>query len=94
MHIVLLLILLLAVETFAAGIILRRLQDRHPEVWAELGLKNSGEAGLSETWLAMTRFIYSGACLRLDDVALNVLCATIVIGETGILYVAISALAK
>jgi len=91
MHIVLLLILLLAIEIFAAGIILRRLQDRHPEVWAELGLKDSEESGLSEKWLAMTRFIYSGASFKLDDVPLNVLCATIVIGEVGIVYVVIVA---
>lgn len=91
MQIFLLLILLLMVEFFAAGIILRRLQDQHPEVWTGLGLKDSDNAGLSEKWLAMTRFIYSGGSFKLDDVPLNVLCATIVLGEAGIVYVALFA---
>jgi hypothetical protein len=86
MHIVLLLILLLVIEVFAAGIIVRRLQTRHAAVCAELGLPASSDSDLSQQWLAMTRFIYSGACFRLDDVPLNVLCATIVLGEIGIVY--------
>lgn len=91
MHILLLLILLLMVEVFAAGIILRRLQDQHPQVWADLGLKDSENADLGEKWMAMTRFIYSGASFKLDDVPLNVLCATIVMGEAGIVYVVLFA---
>lgn len=86
MRILLLLILLLVIEVFAAGIIVRRLQTRHAAVWAELGLPASSDSDLSQQWLAMTRFIYSGACFRLDDVPLNVLCATIVLGEIGIVY--------
>lgn len=86
MNIVLLLILLAVVESFAAGIILRRLEARHAEAWARLGLPPFAEADLGQKWLGMTRFIYSGACLKLDDVPLNVLCATIVIGEIAILY--------
>jgi len=92
MHIFLLLILLLVFEFFAAGIILRRLQDQHPEVCAELGLKDTEDAVLSEKWMAMTRFIYSGGSFKLDDVPLNVLCATIVMGEAGIVYLALFAL--
>lgn len=86
MNLILLLVLLAVVETFAAGIILRRVQTRHAEVWEKLGLPPFQEADLSQKWLGMTRFIYSGACLRVDDVPLNVLCATIVIGEIAILY--------
>ena len=87
MTIVLLLILLAVVENFAAWIILKRLETRHAEVWAQLGVPSFDDSTISQKWWAMTRFIYGGACLRLDDVPLNVLCATIVIGETAILYV-------
>ncbi len=86
MHIVLLLVLLVVVEIFAAGIILRRLETRHADVWARLGMPAYHEASLAQKWVGMTRFIYSGACLRLDDMPLNALCATIVIGEIAILY--------
>ena len=86
MHLVLLLVLLVVVEAVASGIILRRLETRHAEVWARLDMPAYQEADLGQKWVAMTKFIYSGACLRLDDVPLNVLCATIVIGEIAILY--------
>lgn len=89
MTIVLLLILLFIVEYYAAGIILRRLESRHPEAFARLGVSGKGETTPSEKWMAMTRFIYSGACLRVDDVPLNILCAVLVMGEVGILYAAI-----
>ncbi len=87
MTIVLLLVLLFVVEYFAAGIILRRLESRHPELFAKLNMRSAGESSLSEKWVAMTRFIYSGACLRVDDVPLNILCASIVLGEIAIIYV-------
>jgi hypothetical protein len=87
MTIVLLLVLLFVVEYFAAGIILRRLESRHPDLFEKLGMPDADEAGMSEKWVAMTRFIYSGACLRVDDVPLNVLCASIVLGEIAIIYV-------
>ena len=86
MNLVLLLILLVVVEAFATGIILRRLETRHADVWTQLGMPALSEADLGQKWLALTKFIYSGACLRLDDVPLNVLCATLVIGEIAVLY--------
>jgi len=86
MTIVLLLVLLFVVEYFAAGIILRRLESRHPDLFAKLNMRSLRESSLSENWVAMTRFIYSGACLRIDDVPLNILCAAIVMGEVAILY--------
>ena len=86
MKLILLLILLMVVEAFASGIILRRLETRHADVWARLGMPPYSEADLGQKWVGMSKFIYSGACLRLDDVPLNVLCATIVIGEIAILY--------
>lgn len=89
MTIVLLLVLLFVVEYFAAGIILRRLESRHPELFTKLDTPGAAEATLSEKWVAMTRFIYSGACLRIDDVPLNILCAVIVMGEVAILYAVI-----
>jgi hypothetical protein len=89
MTIVLLLLLLSAAEFFVAGIILRRLESRHPDLFVKLGMTSVEQATLSEKWLAMTRFIYSGACLRVDDVPLNILCAAIVMGEVGILYAVI-----
>ena len=90
MTIVLLLVLLFVVEYFAAGIILRRLKSRHPELFAKLNMRSASESSLSEKWVAMTRFIYSGACLRVDDVPLNILCASIVLGEIAIIYVILS----
>ena len=85
MQLVLLLILLVVVEAFATGIILRRLAARHTAVWTQLGLPALSEAAIGQQWVALTKFIYSGACLRLDDVPLNVLCATLVIGEIAVL---------
>lgn len=86
MTILLLLLLLLVVETIAASIILRRLETRHTEVWAALKLPKAADATLSEKWLAMTMFIYSGRCFRIDDAPLSILCATLVLGEIAILY--------
>ena len=94
MNLVLLLILLVVVEAFATGIILRRLETRHTAVWTQLGMPALSEADSGQKWVALTKFIYSGACLRLDDVPLNALCATLVIGEVAVLYaIAISILA-
>ena len=86
MNLVLLVILLVVVEAFAAGIILRRLEARHTAVWTKLGMPSLDEADSVQKWVALTKFIYSGACLRLDDVPLNALCASLVIGEIAVLY--------
>ena len=86
MRVVLLLILLMMAEVFASEIILRRLKTRHADTCSSLGLPDADGASLPEKWMAMTKFIYSGACFRLDDVPLNVLCATVVIGEMVVLY--------
>ena len=89
MRVFLLLILLMMAEVFASEIILRRVKTRHADACANLGLPDADGATLGEKWLAMTKFIYSGACFRLDDVPLNMLCATVVIGEMVILYAVI-----
>ena len=86
MTILLLLVLLFLVENLAAWLIVRRLEHRHAELWSGMGMPKAADLTLTQQWLAMTRFIYGGACLRVDDVPLNILCATIVMGEVAILY--------
>jgi len=72
----LIILILLPIAYLNHHFLLKRMKTRHYETWAALGAPKLGDSNLGDQTKALSKFLWSGKFLHLNDPKLSFMCIT------------------